>query len=194
MDFTCAILAGGRSTRMGRDKATLKVCDKALIQQVYEKARHVFKDILIVSNHHESFYGIEAPIIRDILPIQSSIVGIASALLAANTPYVFVLACDMPFVSVQSIEFVLKEVHGEDIILPHTRNGFEPLHAVYNRSCTSVMLTRIGLQRLKITDLFPFFSVKEVGEHPAFMDRGVSVFTNITVEDDLSLVQRLGNG
>ena len=56
------------------------------------------------------------------------------------------------------------------------------------------MLTRIGLQRLKITDLFPFFSVKEVGEHPAFMDRGVSVFTNITVEDDLSLVQRLGNG
>ena len=85
MDFTCAILAGGRSTRMGRDKATLKVRDKALIQQVYEKARHVFKDILIVSNHHESFYGIEAPIIRDILPIQSSIVGIASALLAANT-------------------------------------------------------------------------------------------------------------
>ena len=124
MDFTCAILAGGRSTRMGRDKATLKVRDKALIQQVYEKARHVFKDILIVSNHHESFYGIEAPIIRDILPIQSSIVGIASALLAANTTYVFVLACDMPFVSVQSIEFVLKEVHGEDIIIPHTQEWF----------------------------------------------------------------------
>jgi molybdopterin-guanine dinucleotide biosynthesis protein A len=194
MDFTCAILAGGRSTRMGRDKATLNICDKALIQQVYEKAQHFFKDILIVSNHHDRFFGIEGPIIRDILPIQSSIIGIASALLYASTPYVFVLACDMPFVTVQSIDHVVKEVHGEDIIIPHTQSGFEPLHAVYSRSCLSIMLTRIGLQRLKITDLFPFFSVKEIGEHPAFMDRGVSVFTNINVEEDLSLVQCLGNG
>lgn len=194
MDFTCAILAGGRSTRMGRDKATLQIGDKTLIQQIYDKARHVFKDILIVSSHHEHFVGIEAPIIRDILPINSSIVGITSALLCANTPYIFVLACDMPFVTIQSIEHVLKEVRGEDIIIPHTQNGFEPLHAVYGRSCLSAMLTLIGLQRLKITGLFPFLSVKEIGEHPAFINRGISVFTNITVEEDLPLVQRLGNG
>jgi molybdopterin-guanine dinucleotide biosynthesis protein A len=194
MDVSCAILAGGKSIRMGRDKATLQVCNKALIQLVYEKAHHVFEDILVVSSHHERFFGIEAPIVRDILPVPSSIVGIASALLAANTPYVFVLACDMPFVTVQSIEHVLKEIHGEDIIVPHTNNGFEPLHAAYNRSCISIMLTRIGLQRLKVADLFPFFSVREVGESPAFTNKGVSVFTNVTVEEDLSLVQRLGNG
>jgi molybdopterin-guanine dinucleotide biosynthesis protein A len=194
MDCACAILAGGRSTRMGRDKATLKVGDKALIQQVYDKVRHVFQDILIVSSHHEHFLGIEAPIIRDILPIQSSIVGIASALLHAEKPYVFILACDMPFVTVQSIGCVLKEVRGEDIIIPHLQKGFEPLHAVYSRSCLSVMLTNIGLQRLKISDLFPFFSVKEVREHPDFFNRGLSVFTNVTIEEDLALVQRYSNG
>jgi len=193
MDFTCAILAGGKSTRLGRDKATLKVFDKALIQQVYEKAEHVFKDIVIVSNHHDRFFGIDVPIVRDILPIPSSIVGIASALLFANTPYVFVLACDMPFVSVQSIEYVLNKVNGEDIIIPRTEKGFESLHAVYNRSCISTMITRIGLQRLKISDLFPFFIVREVEENQVFMNRGASVFTNINVEEDLSLVQRLGN-
>jgi molybdopterin-guanine dinucleotide biosynthesis protein A len=194
MDYTCAILAGGKSTRMGADKATLKVHDKALIQQVYEKAHHVFKDILIISNHHDRFYGIDSPIIKDIFPVQSSIVGITSALLSSNTSYVFILACDMPFVSVQSIECVLNNVHGEDIVIPHTKNGFEPLHAVYNRSCISVLLTSIGRHQLKVTDLFPFFSVKEIGEDPAFVNRGTSVFTNITVKEDLSLVQRLGNG
>jgi molybdopterin-guanine dinucleotide biosynthesis protein A len=193
MDFTCAILAGGRSTRMGRDKATLKVGDKALIQQVYDKAHHVFTDILIVSSHHEYFCGVDAPIVPDILPVQSSIVGIASAVLHARTPYVFVLACDMPFVTVQSIEHVLNEVRGEDIVIPRTENGFEPLHAAYSRSCLSVMLTRIGLQQFKISGLFPFFSVKEIGDNPDFINRGVSVFTNITVEEDLSLVQRLIN-
>jgi molybdopterin-guanine dinucleotide biosynthesis protein A len=194
MDVTCAILAGGKSSRMGRDKATLEVCNKPLIQQVYEKARHVFRKILIVSSQHEQLNGIEAPIVKDIFPFRSSIVGIASALLSANTPYVFVLACDMPFVTAQSIEHVLKEVHGEDIVIPRTRYGFEALHAVYNRSCLSIMLTHIGLQRLKVTDIFPFFSVREVGEHPAFLNKEISVFTNINVEEDLSLVQRLGNG
>jgi molybdopterin-guanine dinucleotide biosynthesis protein A len=194
MDVTCAILAGGKSSRMGRDKATLEVCNKPLIQQVYEKTRHVFRKILIVSSQHEQLNGIEAPIVKDIFPFRSSIVGIASALLSANTPYVFVLACDMPFVTAQSIEHVLKEVHGEDIVIPRTRYGFEALHAVYNRSCLSIMLTHIGLQRLKVTDIFPFFSVREVGEHPAFLNKEISVFTNINVEEDLSLVQRLGNG
>jgi molybdopterin-guanine dinucleotide biosynthesis protein A len=193
MDVTCAILAGGKSSRMGKDKATIEVCNKALIQQVYEKARHVFKKILIVSSLHEQFSGIEAPIVKDIFPLRSSIVGIASALLSANTPYVFVLACDMPFVTAQSIEHVLKEVHGEDIVIPRTQYGFEALHAVYNRSCLSIMLTRIGLQRLKVTDILPFLSVREVGEHPAFINKEISVFTNINIEEDLFLVQHLGN-
>lgn len=194
MDCACAILAGGRSSRMGRDKATLKVGEKALIQQVYDKARHVFTDIVIISSHHDRFLGIEAPIVRDLLPIQSSVVGIATALLNATTPYVFVIACDMPFVTEQSIQHVLHEIHGEDIVIPRLENGYEPLHAAYNRSCLSIMLTNIGLQRLKISNLFPFFTLKEVGDHPAFTNRGVSVFTNITVEEDLPLVQRLSNG
>ena len=97
----------------------------------------------------------------------------------------------MPFVTAQSIEHVLKEVHGEDIVIPRTRCGFEALHAVYNRSCLSIMLTRIGLQRLKVTDILPFFSVREVGEHPAFLNEEISVFTNINVEEFCPLFNAL---
>ncbi len=114
---------------MGKDKATIEVCNKPLIQQVYEKARLIFKKILIVSSIHEHFPGIDTPIVKDIFPLRSSMVGIASALLSADTPYVFALACDMPFVTVQSLEHVLKEVRGEDIGTPHTQYGWEALHA-----------------------------------------------------------------
>jgi len=191
MNVTCAILAGGKSTRMGKDKATIEVCNKPLINQVYEKAQHVFKKIVIVSSVHEQFPGIEATIVHDISPLRSSLVGIASALLSADTPYVFVLACDMPFVTEKSIEHVLKQAHGEDVIIPRTQYGWEALHAVYSRSCLSVMLTHIGLQRLKVTGIFPFLSVREVREHPSFMNGEVSVFTNINVAEDLVIVENI---
>lgn len=193
MDVTCAILAGGKSTRMGKDKATMKVCDKPLIQLVYEKVKPVFKKIIIVSSVHDQFPGIDAPIVRDIAPFRSSMVGIASALLSADTPYVFVLACDMPFVTEQSIGYMLKAVHGEEVVIPRTQYGWEALHAVYNRSCLSVMLTHIWFNRLKIIRTLPFFSVREVREHPAFINGKTSVFTNINVEEDLGLVEDLNN-
>ncbi|OPY78474.1 MAG: putative molybdenum cofactor guanylyltransferase [Syntrophorhabdus sp. PtaU1.Bin153] len=194
MEFTCAILAGGRSKRMGRDKATLRVSNKALIQQVYDKAKPVFRDVLIVSNHHEGFYGIDAPIVKDLIPVRSSMVGIVSALMAARNPYVFVLACDMPFVSKDAIEYLLGQVHGEDIIVPRTKYGYEPLHAIYNRSCIPFMLTNIERRRLKVRDLFPYLSVNEVENESIFFHKGVSVFTNINVQEDLSLVRRLSTG
>jgi molybdopterin-guanine dinucleotide biosynthesis protein A len=185
-DIGCAILAGGKSTRLGRDKASIRVFDKTLIQQVYEKAQAVFKRIFIVSNHHEGFCGVDVPIVKDVFPAHASMVGIASALLFADTPYVFILGCDMPFVSVGSIECVLSNLHGEDIIIPHTHKGFEPLHAVYSRACISIMLTHIGLQRFKIRDIFPFLKVREIEENPLFINGEVSVFTNINVEEDLN--------
>ena len=192
MDFTCAILAGGRSRRMGRDKATITVNNKALIQQVYDKVATVFDNITIVSNHHKRLHGIDAPIVRDVIPVQASMVGVISALITASTPYVFVIACDMPFVSVEVIRHMVDQVHGEDVIVPRTREGFEPLHAIYNRSCISTLLTFIERRRLKITGTFPFFSVKEIKDQPSFLYKGMSIFTNITVEEDLALVRRLG--
>jgi|UPI00041C27BD molybdopterin-guanine dinucleotide biosynthesis protein A len=179
---------------MGRDKATLRITDKALIQQVYDKAKLVFRDIVIVSNHHEGFCGIEVPIIRDVIPVRSSMVGIVSALMAARSPYVFVLACDMPFVSREAMEYLLAQVNGEDIIVPTTKYGYEPLHAIYNRSCIPFMLTHIERRRLKVRDLFPYLSVNEVEDHSAFMYKGMPVFTNINVQEDLSLVRRLSTG
>jgi 8-oxo-dGTP diphosphatase len=81
------------------------------------------------------------------------------------------------------------EAHGgEDVIIPHTEYGFEPLHALYNRSCISYFLTAIGKNRLKIPDTFCYLSVRELRYHPSFQHKGHPVFTNINMEKDLSII------
>jgi molybdopterin-guanine dinucleotide biosynthesis protein A len=189
MNLTCAILAGGKSRRMGRDKATLMVGDKQLINRVYDKTKRVFKEVIILSNHHNGIYGIDAPIFKDVIPVHGPMVGIVSALMHTRTPYVFVLACDMPNITEKAIEYMIDEVHGEDVIIPKTKSGYEPCHAIYNRSCISYMLRLIEMNRLQITALFPYLSVRELGEHPYFFNEGISVFKNINTEEDIPAVR-----
>jgi molybdenum cofactor guanylyltransferase len=189
MNITCAILAGGNSKRMGRDKATLSIGTKPLINRVYDEAKKVFKDIIVISNHHKIIEGLNAPIFKDILPIQTPIAGIVSALLYADTPYVFVLACDMPFVSERSIEYMINKAHGEDLIIPRSKGGYEPLYAIYGRSCIPYLFKLISQNNLKVTDIFPFLSLKVLDENSFFTNNGYSVFTNVNAVDDLTILQ-----
>jgi molybdopterin-guanine dinucleotide biosynthesis protein A len=191
MDMTCAILAGGRSRRMGRDKATLKIGEQALIESVYRKAKEIFSDIIIISSRHTSIRMVNAPVLKDLVPLEGPLAGIVSALLYSPHPYVCVLACDMPFVSTEAISYLISQVNGEDVIIPKTDKGYEPLHAIYNRSCISYMLSHIERGRLRTPGIFPYLAVRELGEHPSFFVHGVASFTNINTEGDLSLAKRL---
>jgi molybdopterin-guanine dinucleotide biosynthesis protein A len=174
---------------MGRDKATLLVGGKPLLRRVYEVVEPLFEEVFIISNRHEPMEGVRVPVLKDLVPGKGPLVGIASALLYTTKPYLFVVACDMPFLSRESVLRVVGEVGGEDIVIPRTRNGYEALHAVYNRSCASVMLKHVGEGRMKISKLFPYFSVREVGECPEFVSRGLSVFTNVNSADDMEMAE-----
>lgn len=188
MNITCAILAGGYSTRMGQDKVALEVNGKALIHYVFDKVKNVFQNIVIVSNNHSAFKDIDVPIIKDIVPARGSMVGIVSALMYSHDPYVFVCACDMPFIHENAIHYMVNEMNGEDIIIPKTEKGYEPLHALYGRSCISHMLTCIERNHLKIARILTAYTVKALNDHPVFYNNGRSVFTNINTEADLEIL------
>jgi len=193
MDISCAILAGGKSTRFGKDKATtLEINGKPLICTIWDIAKRVFKDVVIVSKFHNTISGIDTPIIKDSIPVHSPMAGIVSALLFTKTPYVFILACDMPNISEKALSAMIEEVSGEDIIIPKIDLGYEPLHAIYNRSCISPMLTLIERQVFHISALFPYLVVKELKERTYFFHKGHSIFMNINTKEDIYCVQRLG--
>ena len=187
---------------MGRDKATVIFKGRPLIAYVYDLIKDIFPNVFVLSSQHIAFKGVNAPIVKDFVPIKGSMVGIASALLAATTDYVFVVGCDMPFIRKDTIRYMVEQAHGEDIIVPWTKAGFEPLHALYNRSCLPHMLRAIDRDQLKISALFPTLSVRVVTEPSGpsgpsgpslFVNKGVSIFTNINTEEDLTLAEsRIG--
>lgn len=170
---------------MGRDKAMIQVGDTTLLHHTYDIARRIFPEIMIVSSFHDEIPGIDVRIVKDIVPVSGSLTGVVSALLAAETPYVFVLSCDMPFLREEAIRHVLRENHGEHVVIPQTEAGLEPMHAMYHRCCISTMLTAIGRDHMKISRLLPFFSVRIVPSNPLFFNEGMSVFMNVNTTEDL---------
>ncbi len=176
---------------MGRDKATIQVGSTTLIRHAYDVAKEIFSEIMIVSSLHSAIEGIEARIVKDVLPVSGSLTGIVTALLYADTPYVFVLGCDMPFLTPAAVRYIVSEVHGEQIIVPETKEGFEPMHAVYHRSCLPTLLSAIERGHMKVSRLFPFFCVKSVPSNPLFFNNGVSVFTNINTWEELTRAERV---
>lgn len=184
-------MAGGASVRMGRDKATLLVKDRPLISYVYDKVKDVFEDIIILSNNSYVLNGIHAPVIKDIVPIQSTLTGITSALIHTQNPYVFVVACDMPNLSREVILYLMENAQGEDIIIPRTEKGYEPLHAIYNRTCIPYMLSLIERREFKISSIFPYVNVKVIDDSPIFQKNHMPVFININTTEDLKIMENL---
>lgn len=194
MEIACAILAGGRSVRMGRDKATTEFRGSPLVKEVFDRVRHVFDDIVVVSSLHDAIEGVEAPVVRDFLPVQSPMVGIATALLHSVKPRVFVVACDMPLLSVEAMRCLVDEAQGEDITIPMAEGYYQPLHAIYRRSCLAPLLRLIGLNRLKVSGILPYVVVKAVKDRPCFYTpEGALVFSNINTPEDLARINGGGD-
>lgn len=186
MDTACAILAGGKSVRMGRDKATAAFKNATLIKEVYDRVKEVFDDIIIVSSLHTTLEGIDAPVVKDIFPLQGPIVGISTALIHSSRPGVFVVPCDMPFLSVEAIRFIISRMGDEDVTIPRIKGYYEPLHAIYRRSCLSHFLRLIGRNKMKIAGIFPYVAVKVVDDHPCFHVGDRLVFSNINTSAELA--------
>jgi len=164
---------------------------KPLIAHIYDVVRQVFPHVSVISSYHDSIPGLQAPILKDIMPIQGPLVGIASALLYTSTDYTFIVGCDMPFIRKDVITYMLDQVRGEDILIPETEKGFEPLHALYNRSCLAPMLNAIERGDIGIRQVFPFLSVRALTDAACFVREGVFSFTNVNTEEELSLAEGL---
>lgn len=194
MDTACAILAGGKSSRMGRDKATAEYQGMSLIGNVYEKVRAVFDDVIIISSRHATIENMEVPIFRDIVAIQSPVVGIATALLYSRKPRIFVVACDMPFLTPEAMQFILDQSRGTDITIPMVGAYYEPLHAIYTRHCLAPLLRLIDRNNLKISNVFPYVTMTVVKDAPCFKrDDGYAVFSNINTREELTHLNTLNN-
>ena len=136
--ITIVLQAGGESTRMGEDKAFLPFLGIPLINRLMDRFQHLNAEMLIISNNPSAFQDIGLPVFEDVLPGRGALGGLLTALTAAPTSLVGLIAVDMPFASPHLFEFMAGRIQESNLdgIIPSTSYGLETLHAVYRKeSC-----------------------------------------------------------
>jgi molybdopterin-guanine dinucleotide biosynthesis protein A len=172
-DVTGVIMAGGRSSRMGRDKARLEVEGTTFFARVATVFRELFPQVLIAGERPD-LAGPDLPFVPDSYP-GSALGGLYTGLAAADTPFIFVAPCDMPFPSAELIRLILDQRTGYDVVVPRTPAGLEPLFAVYGKNCLEPMRDMLERGHYRIYDFFPQMRVRELadGELPAGWERAL---------------------
>jgi len=183
-DVTGVILAGGRSSRMGRDKAVLELGGISFFERILTVFRSIFPHVLIAGDRPD-LAGQDLPCFPDRYP-GSALGGLYTGLLAAETPYIFVAACDMPCPDPELIQAIVASRCGYDIVVPRTPAGLEPLFALYGKACLEPMRALLEAKNYRIYDFYPEVRVRylEPDEFPTGWERAL---VNVNTPEDLQL-------
>lgn len=192
VDMTGIILAGGKSTRMGFNKALLEVNGTKLIDHIVKPFKDIFEEVIIVTNDIATYEYLNVRVVRDVMEKGGSIVGVFSGLLSASNQYSFVAACDMPCLNKELILHLSSLAKGFDAVVPFYGDSYEPLHAVYSKSCLKPISNLISSGNLKIADLFTQVKVRKVKEEDLKrFDPELISFTNMNTKEDLDRLYQL---
>jgi molybdopterin-guanine dinucleotide biosynthesis protein A len=148
---SAAILAGGQATRFGGlDKSALTVDGRTILDRQVAELSPLTSDLLIVGErtHHAA-----ARTIADVVPGCGPLGGLHAALTHARGNAVFLIACDMPYVTTAFIAHLLQFASEADIVVPQTERGYHPLCAVYTRACLEPVARRLADRQLRIREL-----------------------------------------
>jgi molybdopterin-guanine dinucleotide biosynthesis protein A len=191
-DVAGMILAGGQSRRMGANKALLLIDGQRLIDRVAEALRSIFPEVIIIGNDAEACSTFSLPCVPDIRPGTGSLGGIYTGLSLSRFSRAFFAACDMPFLSTSLIHYMASLDPAADVVVPRTREGLEPLHAVYSRRCVPFIRALLDKNCFKVIDFFHQVRVREV-EEEEMRQHGwrLSTFFNINTQEELARAIRL---
>jgi len=157
------ILAGGRSSRFGSNKALADFRGIPLIRQVSDLMDSLFPERLLITQTPEIYRFLGWPTRPDLIPGQGPLGGIHAALTAVSAPRCFIAACDMPFLNPGLISYLCAQAGEEwDVVVPCLDQGLEPLHAVYRKSALAVIEENLRGGQKKISTCFEQLRVKKV--------------------------------
>ncbi|MDQ7001080.1 MAG: molybdenum cofactor guanylyltransferase [Ghiorsea sp.] len=142
-DCTAVILAGGESQRMGADKAMVLLDGKPLLTHVLEQITPLFSQVLL--SVHQLRSDVQYQQIMDDGEGRGPMLGIKRGLEAVTTDWVFVMACDMPFVSTALIQALAKQRASFDAVVPYGLDRPQPLFGFYAKTCLANMEARMQL-------------------------------------------------
>lgn len=188
------VLAGGESRRLGRDKCMLPIEGQPLLARTLSLLASLAGDLVVVSNdpHRATHLGVPVRLVPDQQPGVGALMGLYSGLEAARHERAVAVACDMPFLNLPLLRFMIGLAVDYDVVLPRLGDLVEPLYAVYGKGCLRPMERHLALGRRRIIAFFDEVRVRyvEQAEIERYDPRHLS-FLNVNTPEDWQRVQAL---
>jgi len=184
-EVTGIILAGGASSRMGKDKGLCEFKGKALISYAIEALSPICSTILISSNNIDDYQGYGYEVIVDEYKGIGPIGGIYSTLKKSATQHNLIISCDTPFLNTQLLEYVLASSDNYDVVVPEHGDSFiEPLAAYYSSTIIKNLKQVIEKKDYKLMNFFNKIRFKKLNVD-TFTGFSNNLFKNLNTPDDL---------
>jgi len=184
------ILAGGASKRYGQNKALLEVSGVPLIDRIAEQMKNIFTRVILVTNQKKDFEYLELPMVEDIIKGLGPIGGIYTGLSSITEQAGFFVACDMPLLHKGLIRYMVENIDNHSAVVPSIGKFFEPLHALYARSCLGPIKGLIDHKRYQVRLLYDYVSVRYVKEDEIrIFSSPAEIFLNINTPEEFEKIQ-----
>ncbi len=178
MRYSAAILAGGRSSRFGQDKAVFVYQGRSLLSWVADSLAAADERFIVANQPYQ-----ELAVYPDILQIQTPLSGIHAALSYAKNDWVAIAACDMPHLTTQFWLRLWEWRRDADIVLPEHDEGLEPLAGFYHRSVLPCIEELVSQNNLSVQSLLSKVSVERLSLGQLNVSK--SNFRNINFRSDI---------
>jgi molybdopterin-guanine dinucleotide biosynthesis protein A len=189
-DVTAFMLAGGRSTRMGHDKALLKLGERTLLERAWRLAKSVTENVRLAGDFARC--GMYEPVVQDIYPERGPLGGIHAALLETKTELNLIIAVDIPFVEKRFLDFLITEARRDPSVVTVPRAGgyMHPLCAIYRREFGMVSEKALIRGQNRIDILFAGIQARVIEEEEMLQRRfSMEMFRNVNTPEEWEKAQ-----
>lgn len=187
MKTTGIILAGGKSSRVGQNKALLELAGKKIIEIIYGKIRNSFCEILVISNTPQDYEFLGLKTYKDIFPGLGPLAGIHSGLLNSSTERNFIISCDLPLISTEAVEYIRDYKSDKAAVIYKMGDYLQFLCGIYTKKCLTPIEDALISKSLKLRDFVIKIDAEKI-KADRFSDE---IFFNLnTIEDYNYLISR----
>ena len=192
LGVTAFVLAGGKSSRMGSDKAFVRLGDETLLSRTLKVADAVAGEVRIVGDPNK--FAAFGPVVEDVYRDQGPLGGIHAALSSSTTELNLLLAVDLPFIGPKLLEYLLLRARGSDamVTVPRAGGRLQPLCGVYRRGFARVAEESLRDGKNRIDSLFERIGTCTI-EEDELVQSGFSVemFRNLNTPEELERARNL---
>lgn len=184
------ILAGGQSSRMGRDKASLPWGESDLLNAVLERLAPVCNKIIVVSNSDRKIRIPGVQVVADHYKLCGPLGGMQAGLTVSDADYNFIAACDMPYLSTEAVAYMKQAALGYDAAVPFIDKHYNPLHAVYRQTCLPYINQMLAENNYRILNFYSQIKLLHISkEELQGFDAELRTLSNVNTPDEYQCLQ-----